>query len=127
MANQVRCPHCGQVQIPTIRVQTIECPSGQSQSKSDPRKTRRVLLMLLLSLTIVGLPLAYWLCQRYEKEYPVRIEPVLKYSYRCSLCSSAWTWRTDEPFPQRAHGKSAQKQTENGSTVPTPQGGTAST
>ncbi len=100
MTNQVRCPHCGKTQLPTIRVQTVESSADGAAGKEDPRKTLRVLLVLLLSLTIVGLPIAYWLCQRYEKEYPVRAEPILKYSYCCSLCGYGWTWRTDQPLTE---------------------------
>jgi hypothetical protein len=115
VTNQVRCPHCGKMQLPTIRVQTVEAPADVAGAKDDPRKTRRVLLALLLSLTIVGLPIAYWLCQRFEKQYPVRSEPILRYSYCCSLCSYAWTWRTDEPLPRRAAGTLADKR-QSGST-----------
>ncbi len=100
MSNQLRCPHCGKTQLPIIRVQTMEPSADGAAGKDDPRKTLRVALVLLLSLTIIGLPIAYWLCQRFDKEYPVRTEPLVKYSYRCSLCGYAWTWRTDEPLPQ---------------------------
>lgn len=109
MINQVRCPHCGKDQLPTIRVQIIECPTDKAAGKEDPRKTLRVLLVLLLSLTIVGLPIAYWLCQRFEKEYPVRVEPVCNYSYQCSLCGYAWTRRTDETLTESSLGNSAQR------------------
>jgi DNA-directed RNA polymerase subunit RPC12/RpoP len=115
VTNEVRCPHCGKMQLPTIRVQTIESSGEKAGAKDDPRKALRVLLVLLLSLTIFGLPIAYWLCQRFEKEYPVRAEPVLSYSYRCSLCGYAWTWRTDEPLPRRATGTFTEKR-ESGST-----------
>lgn len=115
MTNQVRCPHCGKIQAPAIRVQTVASSADVAGGKDDPRKTLRVLLVLLLSLTIVGLPIAYWLCQRFDKEYPVCSQPILKYSYRCSLCGYAWTWRTDEPLPRRATGTLTQK-SESGST-----------
>ncbi len=123
MTNLVRCPHCAKTQLPTIRVQTIESSTDGTLGKDDPRKTLRVLLVLLLSLTIVGLPIAYCLCRRFEKDYPRQVEPVLKYSYRCSLCGYAWTWRTDEPLPRRMTEESL-NQPESGA-QPSPQKGIA--
>ncbi len=99
MAIQVRCPHCSQIQLPSIRVKMLG-PADGVEGTEDPHKTLHVMLVLLLSLTIIGLPLAYWLCRRFERQYPILVGPTLQYSYQCSLCGYKWTTRTDQPLPQ---------------------------
>ncbi len=95
MVNRVQCPHCGQSQLPSIRVKTVEPPDGM-QGIQDPRTTRYFIAVLLLSMTIIGPRLAYELCRRYEREYAMLISPAVSYSYQCGLCGFSWTWCTDE-------------------------------
>ncbi len=109
MAIQIRCPHCGKIQLPSIRVKTLGQGNGV-EATQDPHKTLHVMMVLLLSLTIVGLPLAYWLCQRFDRQYPILVGPKLQYSYQCSLCGYKWKTRTDEPLPQGAAGKMLEPQ-----------------
>ncbi len=99
MAIELRCPHCAQIQRPTIRVKTIEA-NGAVTGSQDPHHTRHILLLLVLSLTIVGLPLASWLRHRYERAYPIRGGPILEYAYECSLCGYRWRSCPDAPIAQ---------------------------
>jgi len=109
MAHQVQCPNCGMFKVVTTQIQTIE-PSPKDTAKMDPKQESRwVLIVLLLSLTIIGLPIAYWLCKQLEKAYPVCVENICRYSYKCSVCGYTWAWRTDEPLPASVTKNSLQR------------------
>jgi hypothetical protein len=105
---QVQCPHCDMFKVQTLQVQTIERAAGDLKREAED-DSWHVLVVLVLTLTIVGLPLAYVLCKYFEREERKRAELVCEYSYRCRLCNYEWVWRTDKPLPQRVSESSLSK------------------
>ncbi len=101
MSSQVQCPHCGMFKIQTLDTQIIVRDSHVLKRVAE-EDSRRVLIVFFLTLTIVGLPMAYVLTKRFEREECKRAEPICQYAYRCRLCNYAWTWRTDESLPRYA-------------------------
>lgn len=99
---QLVCPRCGKLQAPAIRVQVIP-PSkeerGKPASTYDPRRSMAI---LLLALSIFGLPIAHWLCQRDAAAFPVGERARVKYSYQCSVCGYAWSRICEEEAAPQA-------------------------
>ncbi len=112
MAIQVMCPSCGRRQPPAIRVQVLP-PSARDQVTAMYRyDPRRSMLILLLALSIVGMPLAYWLCRRDEALYPLAPRSRVKYSYQCSVCGYAWSRVCEEEVAPQAPASAPDRRTQ---------------
>ncbi len=97
-----RCPHCGGDRIE----ETSKSDDGHFQRDDTPPFRENPVLflwnlvVLLLGLTIIGIPIAWVL---YELRNPVfnlgHTQTYTEYSYWCVLCGHRWKWRSNEPWP----------------------------
>ncbi len=108
---QLVCPRCGKRQAPAIRVQTMPPPKEKQGDTPVPYDPRRSMAILLLALSIFGLPVAYWLCQHDAAAFPLGSRTTVKYSYQCGLCGYAWSRICEEeqaPVPAPLSERGAQ-------------------
>ncbi len=89
MATLARCPYCGKIQRPVLRREIVELRSRDAASRSR-LSSLRAPLVLVLSLTIVGLPLAHRLAKQFERQDRKDGTVVSTHAYRCSRCGRAW-------------------------------------
>lgn len=104
MEKLVRCPRCGKVQVSSSHAFS-ENGSSRVPTSGDPRLFLQSLTVLLLALTIFGLPIADWLCRRYEAEAARNCpseetrSSVVSFC-RCRQCGHAWMPNPTRPLTQ---------------------------
>lgn len=98
MASWLVCPCCGRRQHPTMHVQIVEPPAREGL-KSPDRGPRRNLIILLLALSVFGLPLAYRMCQQDAAAYAINGRIRYQYTYQCNQCGHVWSRIRDEELP----------------------------
>lgn len=102
MSLQMACPRCHQLSSPSIRVATREVAASTVPDSRSSRQAWRVPLVLILSLTIVGLPIAYWLVKRFECMDANCQQTMHEYTCQCSRCGHRWSWQAHEPIGARS-------------------------
>lgn len=90
MSDAILCPCCGTPQAASSMPQMQSLPASVLKAL-DSRKFLRSITILLLALTILGLPLANWLCRRYEVQDRELEYMILGGSFVCAGCGHKWS------------------------------------